>query len=85
MQCIAWSVFFYLMRKLAVVERTVEAALRDQLLVCAAFNNVSVLHNENDVRTLDRGQAVRYDKARAPLHHTEECLLYAYFRACIYR
>ena len=52
---------FQLLRKLALVERRVEAALGEQRFVIALLDHVAVLHNQNHIRALDGGQAVRDD------------------------
>ena len=44
-----------LLRKLALVERRVEAAFRQQRFVVALLDDVAVLHHQNHVRTLDGG------------------------------
>ena len=44
-----------LLRKLALVERLVEAALRQQRFVVALLDDVAVLHHQNHVRALDGG------------------------------
>ena len=44
-----------LLRKLALVERRVEAALRQQRFVVALLDDVAVLHHQNYVRALDGG------------------------------
>ena len=42
-----------LMRKLAIVERRIKTAGGKQLLMISLFDNVSVLHNKNNVAFLD--------------------------------
>ena len=54
--------------KLAVVQLGVEAAFCQKLLMAAALDDVAVLHDEDDVRVFDRGQAVRDHEGRPPLH-----------------
>ena len=44
-----------LLRKLALVERRVEAALRQQRFVVALLDDVAVLHHQNHVRALNGG------------------------------
>ena len=44
-----------LLRKLALVERRVEAAFRQQRFVVALLDDVAVLHHQNHVRALDGG------------------------------
>ena len=44
-----------LLRKLALVERRIEAALRQQRFVVALLDDVAVLHHQNHVRALDGG------------------------------
>lgn len=53
----------------------VKALLFQQLAVRALLDDIAVLHDENAVGVADRGKAVRYDKARASLHHTGESVL----------
>ena len=55
--------------KLTVVQFGVEAALRQQALVIALFDDITVLHHQNDIRFLDGGQSVGDDKACSALHH----------------
>ena len=64
-------------------QRLVEAAERHKRFVIALFDNVAVFHYENDVGLLNRGQTVRDDKRRAPLHYFRKSLLYPDFRARI--
>ena len=44
-----------LLRKLALVERRVEAAFRQQRFVVALLDDAAVLHHQNHVRALDGG------------------------------
>ena len=73
------------MRKLTVIKLVVEPALRDKLAVRAGFDNMSVLHNENNIRIHNGGKAVRDDEARAPSHHLGECALNTNFGARVNR
>ena len=45
--------------ELRVVDVGVETAAREQLVVCAAFHDVAVLHDEDHVGVANRGEAVR--------------------------
>lgn len=54
--------------ELRVVQIGVEAALGEQLVVCALLDDVAVANHQDHVGVSDRGQAVRDDKARAALH-----------------
>ena len=61
-----------LLRKLALIERSVEAALTEQGVVRALLGDAPVLHDQNDIGTLNGGETVSDDEARAPLHHLSE-------------
>ena len=55
--------------ELAVVEVVVEATLCQKLIVRALLNDLSALHHQDAVGTLNGGEAMRHDKGCAPLHH----------------
>lgn len=42
-----------LLCKLTVIEFVIESAFGEQLLVCALFNDVAVLHNKDNIAFLD--------------------------------
>ena len=69
--------------ELAVVQVCIEAALRQQAVVVTLFDDVAVLHHQNDIGLTDGGQSVCYDKAGSALHHPGECILYLDFRTGI--
>ena len=50
--------------ELAVVERGIEPAAREQFAVRALLDDVAVAHDEDTVGIADGAQAVRDDKAR---------------------
>ena len=64
-----------LLCKLAVIEFVIESAFGEQLLVCALFNNVAVLHNKDNIAFLDCSKSVGNNKARLALHHLGKSLL----------
>ncbi len=47
------------------------------------LDHLAVLHDENDVRIADGGEAVRDDKARSAEHEPREVFLYLDFRSRI--
>lgn len=50
----------------------------------ALLDNISVLHDQDNVRLLDGGKPVGYDKAGPSLHHGGKGILDLQFRAGIY-
>ena len=58
----------HLLCKLAVVELRVRALRPQQLPVISFLNDISVLHDKDQVCVHDRGQPVGNDKACAVLH-----------------
>ena len=63
----------------------VESVLFEQLLVAALLDDVSVLHDEDNVALLDRRKSVSNDKARPALHHLGKRLLDTDLGQGIYR
>ena len=63
-----------LRRKLAVIQVGVEAALIKECYMVALFYNMTVLHDKYDIRILDGGESVGYDKACTSFHHGIKCL-----------
>ena len=61
--------------KLAVIERRVKPAAREQLRVRALLDDAAAAHDQNAVGIADGAQAVRDDKARAPAHEVIHRLL----------
>ena len=61
--------------ELAVVERGIEPAAREQLAVRALLDDIAVAHDEDAVGIADGAQAVRDDKARAAAHEVVHRLL----------
>ena len=61
--------------ELAVVERGIEPAAREQFAVRALLDDVAVAHDEDTVGIADGAQAVRDDKARAAAHEVIHRLL----------
>ena len=41
----------------------------------ALFDDIAVFHYQDDIRTLDGGEAMGYDKAGAAFHHRGKCIL----------
>ena len=72
-----------LMGKLTIVERCIEAACRKQRCMISLLDDMSVFHDKDHIRALDRGQAMGHDKARPALHHRRKCILDLQFRACV--
>src|SRR5207237_8223575 len=60
---------------LLVVQLTVPAARREQLLVRAALDDLAVLEHENLVRALNRRQPVGDDERRASLSQRLQAVL----------
>ena len=56
------------MLELRVVEVEIESAFLDELLVRAFFDDVALVHNEDYVRILYGGEAVRNDERGLVLH-----------------
>ena len=50
------------MLELRVVEVEIESAFLDELLVRAFFDDVALVHNEDNVGVFDCGKTVRDDK-----------------------
>ena len=69
--------------ELRLVELRVEAALFEKLLVRALLDDPARVHDEDDVRILNGGEAVRDDEARPALHELGEGVLHQFFRARI--
>ena len=62
-------------RKLALIQMAVKALLCKQCLMIALFHDLAVAHDEDHVRGLDRGEAVRNDKGRPSFHQFCESVL----------
>ena len=73
------------LRKLAVIQRRVEATAPQKLVVVALFDDVAVFHDEYYVRIAYRGKTVRNDKASAAFHHACKPVLNFQLRACVDR
>ena len=56
------------MLELRVVEIRIESAFFEQFLVRAFFDDVALVHNEDNVGVFDCGKTVRDDKRRFVLH-----------------
>ena len=69
------------MLELRVVEICVESAIFEQFLVRSFFDDVALVHNEDNVGVLDCGEAVRDDEGRFVLHKFFKRLLNLDFRA----
>ena len=54
--------------KLTVIKLKIEAFFREKLIMISGFNNVSVLHDHDDVSFSDGGESVGDDEARSTLH-----------------
>lgn len=63
------------MLELRVVEVGVEAAFFEELAVRALFDDVALVHDEDEVGVLYCGQAVSDDKRSLVLHKLFKCLL----------
>ena len=74
---------FCLVRKLAVIKLVVEAAALNERGVVALLNDIAVLHYEYYICLAHGGKSVRYDKARAALHHSAKGLLYLHLGTCV--
>ena len=57
------------MGKLAPIQLRIETAFVKQFPVTALLHNMSVPHDKNNIRFLDRGQPVGHDKRGSSLHH----------------
>ena len=71
--------------KLAVVEICVETVPGKELLVVSLFDDVTVFHDEDNVRFANGGKAVCNDETRPAFHHLRKGVLYLYFGTGIYR
>ena len=69
--------------ELRVVQLGIEAVLRKQLFVAALFDDVAVLHDEDEVGVADGRKAVRDDKGGAPHRQLIHRLLNELLRAGI--
>ena len=56
--------------KLTIVKVVVEAVLFKHLFVRALLDDMTLVHNKNDVRFTDRRKSVSNNKARPALHHS---------------
>ena len=61
--------------KLAVVQLRIEAALSHQCIMVTLLNDISILHDQNQIGIPDCLKAVRDNKARPSLHQIIHCLL----------
>ena len=59
---IRFTLIRFLMLELRVVEICIESAFFEQFVVRAFFDDVALVHNEDNVGVLDCGKAVRDDK-----------------------
>ena len=60
---------------LAVIQRCIKAVLCKQRLVVALLDDMTILHDQNDVRAADGGKTVCNDKARPAFHQLCKCIL----------
>lgn len=58
-----------LIGKLRTVESCIGAVLFEQLLMGSAFDDVAMIHDENQIRIQNGAQAVSDDKAGSVFHH----------------
>ena len=70
---------FCLLTELTVIEVCVEAVLCEQGFVRARFDDLTVVHDEDQVCLADGGKTVRHDKARSAFHHRSERVLNLHF------
>ena len=75
---------FVLMCELTVIEISVEATATKKLIVVSGFHDLTLIHNEYNISLANRGEAVRYDKARASCGHLREGVLNLHFGTRIY-
>ena len=54
--------------KLAIIQRRIRASFCQQFLVVALLNDISLLHEQDNIRIPYRGKAVRNDEAGASFH-----------------
>ena len=72
------------LRKLRIIQRSVEAAFLHKLVVIAGLADLAVLYNEYGIRVFDSGKAVRDNEAGAVLHQLCHSLLYFDLGARVY-
>ena len=58
----------WLLMELRMIQRAVESASRDQVVVVALLNDIAVLDNQNGICILNGRKSVSNDKTGAPLH-----------------
>ena len=61
--------------KLAIIQIRVESALCQEGFMVALFDDIAVFHYQDDIRTLDGGETMGYNKAGAAFHHRGKCIL----------
>ena len=54
--------------KLRIVKVCIEPILRKQLVMVALLDDVSVFHDENQIRITNRGQSMRNNEACSAFH-----------------
>jgi hypothetical protein len=76
---------FFLMRKLAAVKLGVESLFLQQLFVISLLYNMTIPHDEDQIRLLNGGKAMGHNEGGSALHHGIEGLLDPDFRTGINR
>ena len=61
--------------KLRIVKVCIEPILRKQFFMVALLDDISVLHDKNQIRITNRGQPMGNDKACSTLHQVIHCFL----------
>ena len=77
--------FILLQLKRSGIELIIFAVFRDQLLMVAALDDMTELQHHNNVCVLNRGQTVRDNEHRTPVHETVHAGLHDGLRAGINR
>mgnify|MGYP002508679820 CR=1 FL=1 len=73
------------LRELALIQIRIKSAHGKQRLMISLLDDITVFHNKDHIRLLDRRQPVRYDKTGPAFHHGCKSLLDLNFGSCIDR
>src|SRR5215216_5673375 len=66
---------FFLLLELAHVQVIIEALLREQFIMLAALDDLTIFQYQDHIRIADGGETVRDDKGGATLQQFVECFL----------
>ena len=75
----------YNILKLGIIKVRIETSCCKKFLMSSLLNDISILHDKNQICVTDRGKSVCNDKAGSALHQVIHCLLDLNLGSCIYR